>query len=259
MGFDQAVEVFEELKLIFEQPKPDLARCKTLLDRLKLEMTQFSFLYEATDPRQILLAREALEIATLLSIKLQDIPAFERYVAQLKTYYNDFKYLELPQSQRQYTILGLHLLCLLAQNRISEFHTELELLPIALHQNIHIKQPIQLEQYIMEGSYHKVWKARDDVPADTYNFFMNMLMHTVRDEIAECSEKAYNSLPVQDAKKLLLLSDDSEFTNFVKEKSWKVENGSVVFKKPVVDNTTIPAPSLIHQAVLYAKELERIV
>ncbi len=32
----------------------------------------------------------------------------------------------------------------------------------------------------MEGAYNQVFKARKDVPSDTYNYFMDMLMDTVR-------------------------------------------------------------------------------
>lgn len=40
--------------------------------------------------------------------------------------------------------------------------------------------PVQLEQYMMEGAYNKVLKARDTAPADYYAFFMEQLMSTVR-------------------------------------------------------------------------------
>ena len=65
--------------------------------------------------------------------------------------------------------MGLNLLCLLSQNRVSEFHTELERLefkfgilmfiisvvrlqPSSNLNNVYIKHPVSLEQYIMEGS-----------------------------------------------------------------------------------------------------------
>ena len=102
---------------------------------------------------ELLLAREILEHGALVSVRAMEIPAFERYVAQLKVYYSDVSSLAL--SQRQYPILGLNLLRLLAQNRIAEFHTELELIPTDIqHTNIYIKYPAQLEQHIMEGSYN---------------------------------------------------------------------------------------------------------
>jgi 26S proteasome regulatory subunit N12 len=78
-------------------------------------------------------------------------------------------------------ILGLNLLRLLAKNKLAEFHTELELIPLEVHhQNVFVKHPVYLEQCMMEGAYNKVTKARSDVPSDTYSFFMDMLMDTVR-------------------------------------------------------------------------------
>jgi 26S proteasome regulatory subunit N12 len=83
---------------------------------------------------------------------------------------------DIPPSSYQYQILGLNLLRLLALNRIAEFHTELELIPLDKHDNIYIKHPIQLEQYIMEGSYNKVFSAAKDLPAPSYSFFIEYLM-----------------------------------------------------------------------------------
>jgi len=41
---------------------------------------------------------------------------------------------------------------LLSQNRIADFHMELERLdPTQLHSNIYLKHPVSLEQYLMEG------------------------------------------------------------------------------------------------------------
>lgn len=47
-------------------------------------------------------------------------------------------------------------------------------------QNMYIKHPMSIEQYLMEGSYNKVFLARDNVPADSYRFFINMLLETLR-------------------------------------------------------------------------------
>ena len=86
----------------------------------------------------------------------------------------------VPTSQRQYLIIGLNLLHLLAKNKLDEFHIELELIPIDLHSNVYIKHPVQLEQYMMEGAYNKVLKAKDAVPDASYTYFMDLLMGTVR-------------------------------------------------------------------------------
>lgn len=118
----------------------------------------------------------------------------------------------LPESQRQFPILGLNLLRLLAQNRTAEFHTELELIPSELHDsNIYIKYPSQLEQYIMEGSFNKVLNARaDGLYSQEGQFFMGMLVDTVREEIAACAEKAYRTMSVAHAQQMLMFSAPAE-------------------------------------------------
>lgn len=102
------------------------------------------------------MARDILEFGADVSIAEQDVDAFERYIAQLKTYYTDYAGL-IPESEKKYELLGLNLLCLLSKNKIADFHTELEQLPTDIMQSsVYIQSPVRLEQFIMEGSYNKV-------------------------------------------------------------------------------------------------------
>lgn len=75
---------------------------------------------------------------------------------------NSFSHRKLiGESNNKYKILGLNLLFLLSQNRVADFHTELELLPAEIIQkNIFIRYPLALEQYIMEGRYNKIFVAK---------------------------------------------------------------------------------------------------
>ena len=89
----------------------------------------------------------------------------------------------LPPSPREFPIRGLNLIRLLTQNRIAEFHTTLESLPLpadSLTSNPYISHPINLERWLMEGSYSKVWNAREEAPAEEYKFFVDSLMGTIR-------------------------------------------------------------------------------
>lgn len=83
----------------------------------------------ALGPR--LAAGQVLELAVFLSIKQGDEVAFERNFAQLRVYYGDARPL-LPPSDQEATLTALNLLRLLVQNRIAEFHTELEVVPPAV-------------------------------------------------------------------------------------------------------------------------------
>lgn len=87
----------------------------------------------------------------------------------------------LPPSPREYPIRGLHLIRLLTQNRIADFHTALEALPSnAAAESPFIAHPVDLERRLMEGSYAKVWSARKEAPAEEFAFFVDSLMGTIR-------------------------------------------------------------------------------
>ena len=86
----------------------------------------------------------------------------------------------LLESPRKWTILGLQLMYLLAHNQLSEFHTELELIPPQHRKDIYIAFPIELEQRLMEGSYSKILSAKNAAPSSYYNYFMDILIDTVR-------------------------------------------------------------------------------
>ncbi|EGF99734.1 uncharacterized protein MELLADRAFT_112490 [Melampsora larici-populina 98AG31] len=77
------------------------------------------------DPDSLTKARDILEFGAFYSLRSQDIPALERYIAQLGPYYNDYNSI-LPISERRYPIIGLDLLRLLSQNKIAQSHTVLE-------------------------------------------------------------------------------------------------------------------------------------
>jgi len=160
----------------------------SLLSQLKVSLTSLSFLPTgAADPKELTVARNTLEIGAKFAVAEGDIPMFERYMAQLQTYYYD--YTSLAESDFKCELLGLNLLCLLSQNKVAEFHTELERLSSKELESVYIRHPVSMEQYIMEGSYNKVINLKGNVPAESYNFFFDILLKTVRNEIASCLEK----------------------------------------------------------------------
>uniref|UniRef100_A0A452GYZ8 26S proteasome non-ATPase regulatory subunit 8 n=1 Tax=Gopherus agassizii TaxID=38772 RepID=A0A452GYZ8_9SAUR len=138
-------------------------------------------------------------------------------MAQLKCYYFDYKD-ELPESAYKHQLLGLNLLFLLSQNRVAEFHTELERLPAKdIQTNVYIKHPVSLEQYLMEGSYNKVFLAKGNIPAESYTFFIDILLDTIRDEIAGCIEKAYEKILFNEATRVLFFNTPKKMTEYAKK------------------------------------------
>ena len=77
----------------------------------------------------ISLAATALELGALLSAADDDLDAFARNISQLKPYYDALSASSiLVKTERKCHVLGLNLMHLLVDNRLSEFHAELELL-----------------------------------------------------------------------------------------------------------------------------------
>jgi len=113
----------------------------------------------------------------------------------------------------------------------------------------------------MEGAFKRIWNARADVPSETYISFMDILMETIRDEIAECSEKAYQQLPVAEAQRLLLCSSLKQLQDYADKRGWVESKGAFHFKPlaNIQPKAEIPSMQLIHETLSYAKELERII
>lgn len=259
------VAVYQNLTQEWNRKPANLEKCGSLLVKLKVALTQLTYLptQEASATKQeLLLARDILEIGAQWAIAKKDIDAFERYMAQLKTYYLDYRD-DLPESAYKFQLLGLNLLRLLAQNKLADFHTELELLPSKeLHQNIYIKHPVSIEQYLMEGSYNKVFMARGNVPAESYNFFIDILLNTIRDEIALCVEKAYERVNFREAARMLFFETEKPMRQYAQERKWTLKEDNFFYFNNDSEKTVdveIPATDLAQHTIEYARELEMIV
>lgn len=207
---------------------------------------------------------DVLELAVLTAAKQTDDALFERNFAQLRPYYTDCR-AALPPSPQEPLVVGLNLLRLLVQNRIAEFHTELELVPPSLLDTAEVAQVAELEQRLMEGAHNKVLAARGSPASPYYVPYLDRLYSTVRDEIASCSEKAYPLLSVKEAIKLLLMSNESELQAYATQRGWEVVGGQVKFQAGAGEDGgnsgkgVLQSMDLINHCLTYAKELERIV
>eukprot|EP00811_Abedinium_folium_P000660 NODE_10604_length_1340_cov_6.089860.p2 GENE.NODE_10604_length_1340_cov_6.089860~~NODE_10604_length_1340_cov_6.089860.p2 ORF type:complete len:330 (+),score=121.46 NODE_10604_length_1340_cov_6.089860:139-990(+) len=283
MSLEKGNELLAELNTAFEATPSDLAKCEKVVAQLKLVI----FSESPETPEKKALARKALELAALVSVRKKDNAGFERHVAQLKPCYND-QGLMSAASPLQYPVLGLYLLHLLAADRIGEFHTELELIPIDEHENKFIKYPIELERYLMEGNYAKVLSKSKDVPQEDYRCFLERLLETVRLKVGASMERSYTCLPAEEAVKMLILKDLAELQHFAKSENerkdseesepvvsdmtpafsrhravgvirWQVKDGRLHFVRPAEKLAEIPALETMVNTISYATDLERIV
>lgn len=297
MADAQAKSLLASLKSSFEAAKSDadLAKCEQQLSQLKLLV--FSNLSSLRDPagagEERQLTQETLELACFLSIRLKNEQSFERHVAQLKMYYGD-----KGATGQKYPILALYLLHLLASDRIGDFHTELELIPVEDHANEYIKRPIELERYLMEGNYTKVLEAQKDTPKMYYSYFMERLEEMVRSKVGASLERSYDKIPASVAITMLIMKDvaalqkyvvtenerkgreEAEMEKKAREEAdepmgdmtpsltrrapvrlarWEVKGDTLYFVKTQEKRLTLPAMELMVNTIGYATDLERIV
>ncbi|KAI5309168.1 regulatory particle non-ATPase [Ascosphaera atra] len=287
----------QELKSLVSQLHQSLERkqfdnANTLLSKTKrtLLLTDALIPTPATSPEVLGLARESLELGALITISQQDADGFRRYYQQLQPFYDIERHciasnekpdprLNLGASQRS-RITGLYLLLLLSVGDNEMFHSVLEGLVVEAslrHRDIEddpfIKYPVELERSLMEGSYDKVWRdtKSERVPAPEYGLFSSVLVGTIRNEIADCSEKAYPSLPIFNAKNLLFLDSEGAVSEFARARGWELRDGRIYFPEigdeseqaaqaaPSEKTVMWTSSSIIENALGYARQLETIV
>lgn len=226
---------------------------------------------DAVPLETITLAANALELGILLSVADDDLEAFARNMSQLKPYYTalsarsgDETLTTTSITERKCHVLGLNLMHLLVDNRLSEFHAELELLSEVEASTPYVSFPITLERQLMVGSYDEVLDSRSNIPDESYSFFMENLLDTVRDAIADCIEVSFVSIKLSDAVTMMKFDSIAELQEYIQEKreDWIVDDGdTLTFQPPMSGGKAVDIPSmkLMAQSLSYATELERIV
>lgn len=233
----------------------DVAGGKETLAKLKIAMLDFP---QPPDQAHTRIATEALELGVLLTVSDGDLDGFARSMAQLKPYYSAG-----AASERKCHILGLNLMHLLVDNRLSEFHSELEILTEEEASDKFVSFPINLERQLMVGIYDEVLAAGLHVPDPSYQFFMDNLLQTVRDSIADCVEVSYKTMEIPDAMTMMKFDTQEALMEYVQDcrDDWIVDGDTLCFQPPPVGSkaSDIPSMKLITQSLSYATEMERIV
>lgn len=252
----------------FEQAQ--YGKAAELLPKVKLELVKANLIVPNKDATKedLIAARQVLEVGVLTSIHVRNEEEMNRLVAQIRPFYSQD--LKLPQSNNENKLVALYLLLLVARNEIAEFHTELEMLEDEdAEADPYLCYPIRLERWLMEGSYDKVWRAitqQSEFPSPEFAILAESLVYTVRSEIAVCSEKAYTSLPISNARNLLFLNSDQEIVEFVsQQEGWEMKNGRIYFPDVATVNKeersdgADSSEKLIANALDYATEIETII
>ena len=273
----------------------DSQRSLRLLSQAKLSLLEQNALIpnDSITSQTFTTARSILETGAIVSIRTQDPESFNRYFSQLQPFY-DYP-TSSPSTQRS-KITGLYLLLLLSQGDYAGFHTVLEgLMEMSgvdgqgksIEDDPFIRYPVDLERSLMEGSYDKVWRSTkgDGVPSEEFALFSEVctspgfstcsygqhtnkkqvLIHTIRAEIASCAQSSYASLPISNAKNLLFLDSEGAVVSFAQQRGWVLKDGRIYFP----DETTahrmgekeilVKGGEVIENTLGYARELETIV
>jgi len=273
----------KELRQIIQQlhaTKPaTLSQAPQLLSRAKLALLHLNALLptDSSSADHLALARETLELGAFLSIRLRDTDAFTRYFQQLQPFYA----LPAPKSStakraqhsNESKVTGLYLLLLLSVGDYAGFHTLLEGLESseegkeAVEKDEFVRYPVRLEQALMEGSYDKVWSEMksERVPSEEFAIFSEVLINTIRSEIASCSERAYPSLPISNAKNLLFLDSEGAVIQFAQSRGWVAKDGRIYFPEQEAEahaaerDVMSASGTVIENTLGYARKLETIV
>merc|ERR1712032_1287592 len=100
------------------------------------------------------------------------------------------------------------------------------------------------------------------MPHLLYEVFMDNLLQTVRDSIADCIESSYKSIKVTIVIKMMKFDCQNDLIEYIKEfrKNWFVESNEFFFHSTntCMKASDIPSMSLIGQTLSYATELVRI-
>ena len=114
----------------------------------------------------------------------------------------------------------------------------------------------------MEGAYDKAWLAvteKAQFPAPEFAILTQSLQLTIRHEIAQCSEKAYASLPVANARHLLFFSSDADLAEFAEARNWIISNNRITFPQIEQEEHVVSSEGLIGNMLAYASQIETII
>ena len=236
----------------------EASRLGAAVSAVKLEMVLGG---QGEETEALVLYREALETAAQLAALRSDVEGFQRAMEQVKDVYEREG---TAPSESLNHMRGLDLMCLLAQNRLGDYHMELERIPAAdAASSIYLKWPIQLEQALMVGTYKRIFLAAANMPSPYFAPFFKQLLQTVRDEIAACFEAAYDRLSLAEAARLLFLDGadaQAQLQAIADKRGWKTDSGHLTFThaRSKHDDPAADALTQAQHHLFYAAMLERI-
>jgi len=217
----------QDLKNTFNQASLDTKEAVTTYKKFQIELLKHYT--QLKNQQDMITAMEGLEIGAQVAVAIRDVSLFERIIQQLKQFYFD-KNVRERAKKREY-LIGLNLMFLLSQNRLADFHTEIEFIEYNDLQNKFIKFPMELEQSLMEGSYNNILNSRKSLPDPHYELFIGDLETTVRNEIADSLQVCHNVIPTKDALIILRINSINDLRQYSTqhERKWNITDKEIIF------------------------------
>lgn len=207
------------------------------------------------------ITRDFYECAVIFSVDRADAESFERYVECLRPIYASER--QWFDSDLMSTIIGLNLLHLLVEDKLPQFHCELEFLSEEQREHPAIVFSIALDQFLMAGAYDQVLLAAANPPIERFRFFLKSLMRTVRGHIVQCISATYGeTLRLEAAQERLMFDSVEETIEYIQTScpGWRITPQRVIsLRSGKTEAQTVPAKRVIKHALFYAAELDRIV
>mmetsp|Transcript_13005 Transcript_13005/g.41573 ORF Transcript_13005/g.41573 Transcript_13005/m.41573 type:complete len:266 (+) Transcript_13005:29-826(+) len=265
MALAKAQQLAQELKGLVESEPAPCTAATALLRQLRVALIEFPSLPPAPQASsdaqaERMLARSVFELALLLAVKTRDSRGVDKAYAQLHPFYTEFSD-ELGPSPLRWPVVALYLMHLLVESRLAEFHSEVELIPADAKSDSCLQFVLGLEAELMQGSYNKIWERRRAQPNPYFAHSMESLVEAVREEVADCAERAYPKINEREAVRMLLFESVDELRTYVESREgWALrDDGFLHFPSETETKQTVPAERLVRQTLAYATELERIV
>jgi len=200
-------------------------------------------------------ARRGYELACLSDIKSNDLEAFQRHYSRVRQYTLDMKQAYSSKNAKQsIKVCAVHLMILLSEQMLADFHTELEILPRSILADPHIQFVLNVERWLMMGDYRKVLTAK---PPEGFGSFLQRLYQTVREDIASCLEVTYTNISFEGAMKLLQLEDRVKLDEIIANREWKTHIENIYFKGDSMSDKL--ATDRISKLLDFTEQIEAIV
>ncbi|NXA98240.1 PSMD8 ATPase, partial [Melanocharis versteri] len=125
-----------------------------------------------------------------------------------------------------------------------------------------IRHPVSLEQYLMEGSYNKVFLAKGNIPAESYTFFIDILLDTIRCGTPKPPEPPQNHPEPQTPKIPPRISQITPKAPHLGRRGWVLGPSNYYSfggRQQKAEDPPIPSTELATQVIEYARQLEMIV